>query len=624
MLTTQDPNPTAKKPFILWRPFLAVWHWLVPPTLAHADRQSSTARWVSAGLIVVFSLGLVVTGLTYGRSWAKGYKQMRARSYMKEAHKYEIQADDFVEQNKTIEAQQAYVMAIKNANEAYKLDNENIDCVRFWAKSETRAKHGPNAMWLWKRLGELTTLTDDDQAWRIQSFAVNSEDKQAADQIEKTLQSSTPSKKAVLTAVEIFDRLGRQQQLLDMLRNVGKKNPDNADLQLVLSMRLVQIGSDEDQKNGLKKLWEIAGRDDEIGLKALEFIDTVKILSLDEQQRLSDRIDHHPLAKEVHHIVALKRRAALETDGKKREAIYAKAIDDRRSVKREDLPPLIRWLNEENQCQRVVDFLRQREDQVREYKPLLQNYLNALTRLDRTADLERLVKDKRTDLSTSERNFHLVHLAYVLKKPNDDLRKALLEALESAVSDGQVAMLIQIGAWAETRGLLDESKKAFEAASVHQRTEREGYEGLIRVSYKLGDTDAYFKAVREAAKRWSENQFFSDQYLYAALLMGTEMESSMGRVEKLLDARPKDSQRKLMMALALYRQKDPKESARYLNNISLSDLSIGQGAVLCGIMREAGFAMQAAQIAQQIPPEVRMLPEEQRFLSRVKALTQTP
>lgn len=622
MLTSQDPNPSAKKPFALWRPFIAVWHWLVPPTQAHADRQSSTARWIAASIVIIAALGIIVTGFSYGRSWAKGYKQWRARSLMAEARKYELKADDFVEQENTIEAQQAYVMAIKSANEAYKLDNENIDCVRFWAKSETRARHGPNAAWLWKRLEELTPLTDDDQAWRIQAFALNSEDKQAADQIEKTLKESTPSKKALLTAVEVFDRLGRQQQLLSLLRNVGEKNPLNDDLQLILGIRLVQIGNEEDAKKGLDKIWTFAVRDDENGLRALEFLNSLKNLSAGDKHRLADRLVKHPSAKESHHIAALKILAELETDPVKREAIYEKAIDDRRSAKRDDLPPLIRWLNDENQCQRVADFLRQREDQVREFKPLLQNYLNALTRLDRTTDLERLVNDPRTNLSTSERAFHKVHLAYVTKKPDDELRKLLLDALDASVSDGKTEKLVQIAAWAEARNMLEEAKKAFLAASVHPRTEREGYEGLIRVAYKLGDTRAYFDAVRSAARRWGDNQFFSDQYLYAALLMGTEMESSTFRLEKLLEARPRDSQRKLMMALALYRQRDAKASARYIDNISLSDLSLGQGAVLCGIMRAAGYGPQAAKIAKQIPENVRMLPEEELFLSHVKTAQQ--
>ena len=34
MLTSQNPDPNARRTFVLFRPFIAVWHWLFPPTLA--------------------------------------------------------------------------------------------------------------------------------------------------------------------------------------------------------------------------------------------------------------------------------------------------------------------------------------------------------------------------------------------------------------------------------------------------------------------------------------------------------------------------------------------------------------------------------------------------------------
>ena len=53
MLTSQNPDPNARRTFILFRPFIAVWHWLFPPTLAHRDRQSNTSRIIAAVAIVV-------------------------------------------------------------------------------------------------------------------------------------------------------------------------------------------------------------------------------------------------------------------------------------------------------------------------------------------------------------------------------------------------------------------------------------------------------------------------------------------------------------------------------------------------------------------------------------------
>jgi hypothetical protein len=74
------------------------------------------------------------------------------------------------------------------------------------------------------------------------------------------------------------------------------------------------------------------------------------------------------------------------------------------------------------------------------------------------------------------------------------------------------------------------------------------------------------------------------------------------------------------MGLALYRMLDPKAALKYINHINLSELSPGQGAVLCGILFHAGdkAAADAREVAQQIARDTPMLPEEKKFLQEVR------
>ncbi|HEY2572605.1 MAG TPA: hypothetical protein VGH65_01005, partial [Verrucomicrobiaceae bacterium] len=62
MLSNQNPDPAQlhKAPFVLWRPFAALWNWLVPQSVAHADRQPRMARFVAAGLVLLVCIGAVV------------------------------------------------------------------------------------------------------------------------------------------------------------------------------------------------------------------------------------------------------------------------------------------------------------------------------------------------------------------------------------------------------------------------------------------------------------------------------------------------------------------------------------------------------------------------------------
>jgi hypothetical protein len=212
----------------------------------------------------------------------------------------------------------------------------------------------------------------------------------------------------------------------------------------------------------------------------------------------------------------------------------------------------------------------------------------------------------------------LVHLAFVLKKPEDEVKKLIIDALDSALSENKTSMIYDIAQYAESRGMLLEAQKGYQASSLAPRTEQKGYEGMIRVSYAVGDSPAFTKATKETARRWPENQYFLERYLYACLLSGQELETALTRVKKMLEARPNDSQRKLIMALALYRQQDAKESAAVLNNINLGELTVGQDAVFCGILKAAGMVKQATEIAKQIPDDAKMLPEESVFLQRAK------
>jgi hypothetical protein len=92
------------------------------------------------------------------------------------------------------------------------------------------------------------------------------------------------------------------------------------------------------------------------------------------------------------------------------------------------------------------------------------------------------------------------------------------------------------------------------------------------------------------------------------------MEQAIPQAQELLKARPTDSFRKLIVALGLVRQANYESAAKTLQQINLTDLSLGQGAVLCGIMQTAGYTEQARDIANKIPDETVMLPEEKRFL----------
>ncbi|HEY2574445.1 MAG TPA: hypothetical protein VGH65_10255, partial [Verrucomicrobiaceae bacterium] len=204
------------------------------------------------------------------------------------------------------------------------------------------------------------------------------------------------------------------------------------------------------------------------------------------------------------------------------------------------------------------------------------------------------------------------------KQPLDEIDKLLVTAVNSAMRESQVQLLLELGHYADVRKHYRTAMEAYKAASLHPSTERAGYEGLLKASYNLGSMKDYAAISHETARRWPTNQYFTEQYLYACLLSGEAMETSADRASRLLEARPTDTQRKLLMALASHRYGDREACARHLQNSTFQDLTPGQRAVFCGLAQSAGFANEAAKLAANIPDDTPMLPEESKFFQLVK------
>lgn len=617
MFTTQDPDPDSRKPFILWRPIVIWWQWLVPPTQAHKDRQPRLARLIAAGLLVLVVSLFTSLFFLYSHDAAKIYKRWRSNSLAREAARFEKRAADFLDQDRPTEYQDELVKAFKKASEAYISDSNNPAALSVAARIYTRAGQS-QARYLWDKLDSLHAMTSDDVPWRIQALARLNEDKSASDQIEEVLRQSKPTKKIVKVADEVMQRLGRSDQLLAILKSYTEREPDDLDTRLTYAMRLSQLGNPDQKNEGREMLWDLAGNNAITGLRAIEFLDSQQISDPELQLRLIERLEHHPLGTEHDKIAALRRKTLAEPERK--QDIIQNAIKERSKAKREQLVPLAQWIIEEKQPETLLSFLK--EEQVRDYQPLLHHYLNALTMMNRYDELERIVKDPRTRLTTAERDFHLLHLAFIkskgIEKPDGEIDKLLIDSVSSALKENRLDLLIELGHYAEKRNHFRTAMQAYKAATVNQRTEREGFEGMLRSSYLAGSSGEFANAARETARRWPDNQEFIERYFYSCLLNGTEMEVVAERCSKLYEARPNDSQRKLLMSLASYRVRDREACLHYMEGMSLRDLSPGQGAVFCGLLRTIGYVKQSEDLARPIPDDQPMLPEEYIFLRLAK------
>ncbi|MFZ2276271.1 MAG: hypothetical protein WAW39_00670 [Prosthecobacter sp.] len=610
MLWNQNIDPTkdlTQKPFILWRPFIAAWEWLVPPTVAHRDRQSPLARWIAAFVILSICTSLLILGIVYARPLKNSYKNMRAGSMVKEAR---LMMENGQGVNAVMKAQEAYTKA-PESEEAIRLNFEYFTMM----KRDT-------ALYFYDKLKNLDVLTPADEQLHVRCLLNLGKPKEAAQALEQLMRVEKPSEALIKLAEEVWGQREQNKQLLNVLRSYTLAHPDDKEGALRFAKVQLASGNSTEAGLGMETLWKLASADDAIGLQTLEYIDSLPNLTPEDTTRLIDRLKNHPKADDSHYVHALKREVQ-QSPGHKKEIVMA-ATAKYRDKKRDELLPFIRWLVEEGEFRQVLSVLP--EDEAKAHPRLLENYLNALTMLQRFDDLERLVNDPKIAevLDPTTVAMFRAHLAYILKKPAEELRSKLITAKDAAQFNGRYDALLQIARYGEERGHFDIAEdayrlaiKAAKRASASPRIERDAFTGLIKACLANRSTESLIQASQEAVTRWPDDTNFVENYLYVSLLAGKNIELALRNAVNLLKIQPADNQRKLTVALARWRLRDTQQAVQNLQYIDLNPLTEGQRAVFAAIANSGGFHDEALGVIKAINPKASMLPEEQRCFESV-------
>lgn len=605
MLTNQtiDPNQNGQpKPFILFRPFIKVWHMLAPPTQAHKDRQSATALWTARIGFAVFCCAIMGAAIYYAKPMRGIYKDWRA--------------DRMVKESRSMAENGELVKAIFKAQEAVKFAPENISAIRLNSEYLT-AMRRPEALYFLDRLEAKGVTQIADRQTRVKALVNLNRNKEASSLLEEVLTAAPNDSASMKLAEEVWGSSQKNAVLLKTLKGYAEKHPD--DLAHSLRLAKVQTGTDDvtERADGMRRLWELAAKDDALALQAIEYLDTLDIVAADEAQKLVQRLRLHPKATGWHQVSALNRQLRLNPSQK--IAIVQEAIDMAKGKAREDLVPMVRWLVEQQQFLQVLALVP--EEEAKGFQPLLENYLTALTMLGRFDDLERLVKDEKVDalLNRSVSAFYRAHLAFVLKKPVEDVRIALTAARTAADIEGRGDLCLKIAEYAEARGHADIAETAYKNAALKNRTERAGYQGLIRATQANGNTQGMLEATTEAVRRWPDDPSYSESFLYVNLLSGSQMELTLTEALKLHEQQPEDPLTRLLVALAYWRFKDYKATLPYIQQMDVSKLTAGQKAIFAAIARDSGTSNSseaAREVINMIEPKARMLPEERASIAK--------
>ncbi|MDZ4289790.1 MAG: hypothetical protein U0984_17635, partial [Prosthecobacter sp.] len=564
--------------------------------------QTCAARWVAGGAVVLFFVALAVLGIIYAKPIQDAYQDWRAEKLVKEAR--QMAEDGQV------------VNAIMKAQQAVRISPDNLNAIRLNSEFLTYAKRD-EALHFLDRLEQQGVANASDRQLRIRALINVKRSKEASQVLEALLENEEPNDTLMKLAEEIWGESQRNAILLRSMKAYAAKHPENKEHSLRLARIQANSKIDEEIATGMRRARELAEGDDETGLHAVEFLDTFENLPPDEASYLIQRLRNHPKATGWHLVAALKRQ--LRLDPVRRSLLIQETIDRARGKTREDLLPLVRFLVEQGEYLQVLALVS--EDEAKGYQPLLENYLTALTMLQRFGELEKLVNDPKVMslLNQSVSAFYRAHLAFVTKKPPEEIREALIAARNAADVERRAELLVKIGEYAEARGYSDIAEEAYKSASLIPRTERAGYHGLLRTAEVNGKTEALLKSAREANGRWPDDPTYLERYIYVSLLTGQELETSMQKALSLLEQQPQDQPRRLMAAFAFWRLKDLKGATTYLQKMELNHLTPGLQAVFAAIARDSdtNTAREAAiAVLQKLDSKARMLPEERALFEK--------
>jgi thioredoxin-like negative regulator of GroEL len=547
-----------------------------------------------------------VLGIVYARPLKNSYKNMRAESMVQEARR--------MAENGQV------VNAVMKAQEAYSKAPESIDAIRLNFEYFTLMKRD-TALFFYDKLKEADALTPTDEQLHVRCLLNLGKPKEASVALEKLMSEEQPSEALMKLAEDVWGQRDQNKQLRDVLRHYSEAHPEDKQSALRLAKVQISSGNPTEVGLGMELLWKLSDQDDALGLETLEFISGLNSLTPQDTIRLIQRLKNHPKANDWHYVNALKREVA-QSPGKKKEIVMS-AVAKYRDKKRDQLLPCVRWLVEEGEFAQVLDLLP--EEDAKKHQGLLENYLNALTMLNRFPDVERLVNDPTVAeiLDPTTVAMFRAHLAYVLKKPAEELRSKLILAKDAAEINGRYPALLRLAQYGEDRGHNDIAEDAYRLtiraarrASAPPRIEREAFLGLIKACEANHNTESLLQATQEAMTRWPDDASFMERHLYVSLLAGKDVELALRRAQNLLKIQPKDNMRKLTVALAQFRLQDIQQAVSNLQYMDLNFLTEGQRAVFAAIASSAGFRDEAAGVVKAISPRASMLPEERRCLER--------
>jgi tetratricopeptide (TPR) repeat protein len=605
-------------------------------TEAQRRRKHRRRRRVQISLVALLILGVI--GFFVARPIRNSIRSWQARRHAEHAFA-------FIDQQKWSDARD-------EATAAYRLQASEPEAIRAVGRLLSRAGQG-EALEFWKRLREIGPLTRGDLrdearvALRVNDTARADE---AARELLETKEGGGPSPTDWLIAADVQLRKHSFDQAQGLAEKVLSSPKVNRREQLQANVALDNIARNAGPTSNIdivkvnERIVALSKGDDDVSLDALIFLAPRAAAAPTESKtplpidQLIESINHHPLAKAPHQLLATDLEIAQHRD--QRDEIVRRTIEHWKGGNNESLTALAAWLYRNGEQQRLVEAISL--DRALQTRELFLQYVDALAALGRWNEIRRIIESERFPLDPVIEHMYLAR-CFQQQGQENGAENNWQRALEDAAGD--LNKLLMLGEYAEKNGAEQVATTAFEAAAVANPKSRQAQQGRLRIAYSARDTKRVHTLLQEMLKIWPNDTAIQNDEAYIHLLLitgGTTSVSSQTAAfnpplsasssrnsnlassdeaeavdaivklaEKMVRDEPASLPHRTLLALALLKQNRPQDALAVYANLKVPSNAVSASAVAvhASVLASAGRKDEArAEIAKV--PSNRLLPEE--------------
>lgn len=526
--------------------------------------------------------------------------------------------------------------ATKKARDAYQLDPAEPEAWRAIGRllSQT-GQNGPALDW-WHKLEEAGTLVPDDRRQYAASALATGELATAAIQID-TLQKAGPTPADNLLAGQLAVRRQEGASAVDYAERTLRDNRAKPNEILAAALLVLSVTAPDSQPyiSAWNRIEDLA-RDpaNVMSLEALTFLAQQRSLApqpaSDESGTLSlgqnvathaaatltpgeiaSRLENHPKARAIHHLLGLKLRAREEPA--RAGEFLDQAVERFRGGGDEVLIALNTWLYTEGRYQALLDVMPL--ERALHRRELYLQYLDALGAVGRVQDVRELLEHTRFRLDPVSEH---MYLAAARRGLGEEVGAAneWERALEAANDPDRCLLL---GGFAERATSDDIADRAYAQAISFAPKARAPYDARLRLAERRGQTARAKQVLHEIVRLWPADEHARNRETYLALLLGAsgaDAEKAARESEILAAQEPMNWQARATLALAQLRLGRPAAALDAFSGMKATAGSpVGPLAVRAVALDANGWKEGARGDARTLSTAQLLLPEERALLT---------